>query len=551
MGLFLKGRYRIKQTIGQGGMGSVYSAEDEQLGRRLVAIKELNYLRLSEQEKREAAVQFQREAHLLAGLQHPNLPNIYDYFEENGHWYLVMSLITGETLESYQQKALNGRLPVGEVVGIGIELSNVLEYLHSHQPPIIFRDLKPANIMRTANGHLYLIDFGIARHFKPDQSRDTVSYGSAGFSPPEQYGGAQTNPRSDIYSLGVTLYALLSGYDPSRSLFNLPPLAMLVPDAPPRLVQLISQMVEFSEEMRPASAAAVRHTLQEINAPTGQSMAPPPPLSLRPLDTPPPPPPFHQSTQPAFPEYQQMMAPPPPNSDYRPYPESALVGSGGQQQIMQPFAAKAPSNSPMRVVSKTLGVLGCIVGAGFIGIGVLGSFTALAEFTNYTSFATQLWVGAFCIIAGWIVLRIGLLPFRDPMKIDASVAGWRRVGIEGGIFLGGAMGLAGVVCTFFLMYNYYLLNHRADLYSAGVGGSILYVTSGLYILLNSRLKPPKISFSQNRREAIALTGSLLGASFGVPGLLMILAFAGGTMVPGVILLIIGVFLTFITRIRRH
>ncbi|GCE06998.1 hypothetical protein KDAU_43270 [Dictyobacter aurantiacus] len=531
-------------------MGSVYSAEDEQLGKRLVAVKELVYQRLSPQEKRDAATQFQREAHLLASLQHPNLPNIYDYFEENGHWYLVMGLIAGETLESFQQKALNGRLPVGEVVSIGIELSNVLEYLHTHQPPIIFRDLKPANIMRTANGHLYLIDFGIARHFKPDQSRDTVSYGSAGFSPPEQYGGAQTNPRSDIYSLGVTLYALLSGYDPSRSLFNLPPLATLVPDAPPRLVQLISQMIEFSEEMRPASAAAVRHALQTINAPTGQSLAPPPPLSLRPLDTPPPPPPFHQATQPAFPEYQQMMTPP-PNSEYRPYLEGAAVGSGGQQQIMQPFAAPAPSNSPMRVILKVLGVLGCVVGGGLLGMGLLFALFALGSFANYTFFANEIWVGPLFIIVGWIVLRIGLLPFRHPLNIDAPVGGWRRVGIEGGIFLGGAMVLAGVVCTFFLLYSYYLLNHRADLYSAGVGGSILYVTSGLYILLNSRLKPPKISFSQNRREAIAYTGSLFGASFGIPGLLMILAFSRGTMVPGVILLIIGVFLTFITRIRKN
>jgi len=513
--MLLNGRYRIRKTIGQGGMGSVYGAEDTQLGNRLVAIKEMIYTRLSTQEIHDSAEQFQHEAYLLAGLQHPNLPNIYDYFEENGHWYLVMSFIAGETLESYQQKTANGRLPVREVIGIGIELCNVLEYLHSHYPPIIFRDLKPANIMRTESGQLYLIDFGIARHFKPGQSRDTVSYGSAGFAPPEQYGKAQTTPLSDIFSLGVTLYTLLSGYDPSLSPFRLPPLETLVPDVPPTLARLITQMLEMEEDKRPMHVGAVRLMLQEVHAQVEPLAAPP--LTL----------PSHQ-----------------------PFAEYVPVGAIGQQQMLMLAPSSSPLNSTMPVALKVFGVLGILVSAGLIGIGILGSFTSFASFSDYASFAIELWVGAFFVIVGWILLRVSVWPFHKPMKSDAPVSFWRHLGIDGGIFLGGAMVLAGVVCTFFFIYTYYILNHRVDLYSGGVGGSVLYVTSGLYILLNSRRKSPKIDFSQ-RHTAIALTGSLLGASFWGPGLLMMLSFAGGTMVAGVILLVVGVFLTFITRVRKR
>ena len=110
---------------------------------------------------------------MLARLQHPNLPNIFDHFGENGRWYLVMSFLQGETLENYLSGKQSGKLPLDEVIDIGIQLCTVLGYLHNQQPPIIFRDLKPTNIMRTPDGHIYLIDFGIARHFKPGQAKVT------------------------------------------------------------------------------------------------------------------------------------------------------------------------------------------------------------------------------------------------------------------------------------------------------------------------------------------------------------------------------------------
>src|SRR5947208_13774430 len=132
-----------------------------------------------------------------------------------------MDFIEGQTLEDYQSKATNKRLLLSEVLDIGLQLCIVLDYLHSQQPPIVFRELKPANIIRTPTGQIYVIDFGIARHFKPGQPRDTIALGSPGYAAPEQYGRAQTTPRSDIYSLGVVLYQLLTRKDPCDTPFTL------------------------------------------------------------------------------------------------------------------------------------------------------------------------------------------------------------------------------------------------------------------------------------------------------------------------------------------
>jgi serine/threonine protein kinase len=267
-------------------MGAVYLAQDTSLGDRLVAIKEMS--QSNNQQGQDAIDSFKREAYLLASLQHPNLPSIYDHFEESERWYLVMSFIQGETLEDYLSHTQGQKLPLEEALRIGQDLCTVLNYLHTHQPPIIFRDLKPGNIMRSTDGHIYLIDFGIARHFKPGQAKDTANYGSAGYAPPEQYGKAQTTERSDIYSLGATLYEMISGYDPSLSPFRFPPLQSLVPTLPERLVKLITQMLDLDEGKRPASIKVVQQELQQANilAPSGlrsrmqsRSARPIPPLT--------------------------------------------------------------------------------------------------------------------------------------------------------------------------------------------------------------------------------------------------------------------------------
>jgi Tol biopolymer transport system component/tRNA A-37 threonylcarbamoyl transferase component Bud32 len=263
----LNRRYCIIDQVGKGGFGAVYKAEDTFFGNRLVAIKEMSQSNLSAPELAEATRAFKQEALLLAGLKHPNLPSIYDQFNENGRWYLVMDFIEGETLETTLQ---NGnatssgpyKLPLEKALTIAIQLCAVLDYLHTRQPPIIFRDLKPANVMLTANGHIYLIDFGIARHFKPGQAKDTSALGSSGYAAPEQYGKAQTTMQTDLYGLGATLHQMLTGDDPSDTPFHFAPLQGY-PDFP-QLATLLKQMLEIQAGRRPASALAVQQQLQDI-----------------------------------------------------------------------------------------------------------------------------------------------------------------------------------------------------------------------------------------------------------------------------------------------
>ena len=265
-GRILSNRYRLLERVGQGGMGAVYVAQDIQLGDRLVAVKEMSMSRLAQQEIPPAVEQFKSEAHLLASLHHINLPVIYDHFSEESRWYLVMSFVQGSTLQTCLDTATNKRLPIDEVVRIGIDLCNVLGYLHTHQPQIIFRDLKPLNIMITPQEQIYLIDFGIARHFKQDQRKDTAFYYSVGYAPPEQYGQSQTGPRSDIYSLGATMHQMLSGHKPASRPFHFPALQLLDPAIPASLAQVIAQMLEMDEQQRPPSMAAVRTALEQIRS---------------------------------------------------------------------------------------------------------------------------------------------------------------------------------------------------------------------------------------------------------------------------------------------
>jgi eukaryotic-like serine/threonine-protein kinase len=184
----LNNRYYLVRQVGKGGMGVVYKAKDSLLGDRFVAIKEMNQGNLSGIELLRATRAFKQEALLLANLSHQNLPRIHDHFDDNGRSYLVMDYIEGETLAELLLQSPNQALLVEEVLLIAEQLSSVLGYLHAYHPPIIFRDIKPGNIMITSHGdHLYLIDFGIARFFKPGQLKDTLTFGTVGYAPPEQY----------------------------------------------------------------------------------------------------------------------------------------------------------------------------------------------------------------------------------------------------------------------------------------------------------------------------------------------------------------------------
>ena len=260
----LKQRYLVLAQVGRGGFGAVYKAADTQFGNRLVAVKEMSQSNMNAQELLEATLAFKREALMLAGLTHPNLPRIYEQFIDNGRSYLVMDFIDGKTLEDHLTDLGHTRLPITKTLTIGLQLCDVLSYLHSRQPPIIFRDLKPANVMLTLTGHMYLIDFGIARHFKPGQSKDTTALGSTGYAAPEQYGKSQTTVRADIYSLGATLHQLVTGHDPSDSPFTFAPVVLKDTPTLAGLDTLLATMVSVDINKRPATILAVQQELQRL-----------------------------------------------------------------------------------------------------------------------------------------------------------------------------------------------------------------------------------------------------------------------------------------------
>ena len=260
----LQQRYRILAQVGKGGFSAVYKAVDTRFDDHPVAIKAITLSGLKPQEVIEATEAFNREMMVLSGLKHPNLPRIYNHFSDIESWYLVMDFIEGTTLERHLERMRDGCLPIGEVMEIGLLLCSVLEYLHTRQPPVIFRDLKPTNVMLTTSGRIALIDFGIARHFKPGQAKDTMPFGSPGYAAPEQYGKAQTTTRTDIYGLGVMLHQLLTGDDPSQSPFRFAQLHLLDQPVLAELETLIMQMVEMDATKRPESIVVVKQELQRI-----------------------------------------------------------------------------------------------------------------------------------------------------------------------------------------------------------------------------------------------------------------------------------------------
>src|SRR5579885_400406 len=258
-------RYLIVRLAGRGGMSAIYQALDMKMNQRRVAIKEMSQENLNDQERQEAMARFQREAHLLGTLHHPNLPRIYEAFGAGGRSFLVMDFIDGKTLLQLLQDA-GQPLPVDQVLHYADQLCDVLLYLHQQNPPIIFRDLKPTNVMATRDGHVYLIDFGIARFFKEGQAQDTIMLGSPGYAPPEQHGIGQTTPRSDLYALGATLHCCLTSRDPYHSAdrFAFAPVRQFNPQVPEALDQLIMRLLSLDENQRPASALEVKQELARI-----------------------------------------------------------------------------------------------------------------------------------------------------------------------------------------------------------------------------------------------------------------------------------------------
>jgi serine/threonine protein kinase len=247
----LQDRYRITQLVGQGGMGAVYLANDTRFSSKVCVVKEM-LDHFSDPEQRETAMQnFYREADLLANLKHNSIPEVFDRFTEANRHYIVMEYINGSDLEARineQGKPFDDK----SVIGWAIQVCDVLSYLHHQKPPIIFRDMKPANLMLTNFGKIYLVDFGIARFFNPVQRGTMI--GTQGYAPPEQYRG-QVEPRTDLYALGATMHYMLTNRDPQNEPpFSFPPVRELNPEVSPDVEALILRALDADIERRFASA---------------------------------------------------------------------------------------------------------------------------------------------------------------------------------------------------------------------------------------------------------------------------------------------------------
>jgi len=221
-GEVLRERYKIQRIIGQGGMGSVYLADDIRLEGRQCAIKEVEHdLSLSEELQKEAREQFLQEATILARLDHPNLPKVSDYFSIDNRDYLSMDYVPGKDLRTLMLEAKNANTFLLEenVMDWASQIIDALAYLHSQDPPILHRDIKPSNLKITPSGLIKLVDFGLAKLYTTSDMTITIiqGQGTALYTPLEQYGGdsSHTDPRSDIYAFGATLYHLLTNHPPT------------------------------------------------------------------------------------------------------------------------------------------------------------------------------------------------------------------------------------------------------------------------------------------------------------------------------------------------
>ncbi|HEX2992447.1 MAG TPA: serine/threonine-protein kinase [Anaerolineales bacterium] len=287
-GEVLRGRYKIRERIGQGGMGSIYLADDMRLKGRQCALKEVEYDRaLPENIREEARDQFLREATVLARLDHPNLPKVSDFFSNGPRDYLVMDYVPGKDLRLLLLEARRNKTFLSEqdVLSWGEQLANALSFLHIQEPPIVHRDIKPSNLKLMPNGLIKLVDFGLVKILAPEEVTITIiqGQGTALYTPLEQYGGSDvhTDIRSDIYSFGATLYHLLTNESPAdaRKRFlhpqSLVPLRQINPEVSPRTERAVLWAMSLHPDERPSTIDEFREAL------LGYRETPAMPLSIR------------------------------------------------------------------------------------------------------------------------------------------------------------------------------------------------------------------------------------------------------------------------------
>lgn len=278
IGALVDGKYKVLNKIGQGGMSIVYLAINERANKTW-AIKEIR-----KEGVRDFAVVRQgliAEINILKELKHKYLPSIVDIIDEGPSFLIVMDYIQGKSLKEILREALVSKgLPIGlaDVISWGKQLCDVLGYLHTQPEPIIYRDMKPANVMLRPEGEISLIDFGAARIFKSGNSEDTVCLGTPGYAAPEQYGGnGQTRPQTDIYCLGATLHHLITGHDPADTPFNFPLITRCRPsliDETPREFRdallgfeiIINKCTQYEIKDRYQSCAELRYDLENPEA---------------------------------------------------------------------------------------------------------------------------------------------------------------------------------------------------------------------------------------------------------------------------------------------
>jgi serine/threonine-protein kinase len=275
----LRERYRILGIVGQGGMGSIYQAEDTRLVGRICAIKEVQIDPTSTPTQQEQArEQFHREASTLARLDHPNLPKVSDFFDEDNRDFLVMDFVPGQDLHQMVEAAkTKGRfLQQRRVLNWAEQLCDALGYLHSQDPPVLHRDVKPSNIKLTPDGLIKLVDFGLVKVMVPDEMRTITivqGRGSAHYTPIEQYGAdtTHTDPRSDIYSMGATLYHLFTNTPPAeaRQRFLEPEALIPVRDLHPDVSHRVERAIHWAIAMHPNDRPEDIETLRSVLFSTG------------------------------------------------------------------------------------------------------------------------------------------------------------------------------------------------------------------------------------------------------------------------------------------
>lgn len=262
IGMIVDNRYKILREIGRGGTSCVYLAENIRLHNRW-AIKEVY-----KKSGPNGAVQSNMliaESSILTRLSHPGLPSIVDVLNTPQSYLIVMEYIEGVSLDKVLAK--QGACSQKDVLKWGKQLCDVLGYLHNQHPAIIYRDMKPANIMLKPDGNIVLIDFGMAREFKRQNTHDTTHLGTHGYAAPEQYkGDRQTDERTDIYSLGVTLYHLVTGHDPCLPPYGINSICSINPVLSPRLDQIIKKCTQLKPELRYQSAKELDAALSQIDS---------------------------------------------------------------------------------------------------------------------------------------------------------------------------------------------------------------------------------------------------------------------------------------------